>query len=720
MSILATQLCDMLEAKLKEQTPHEVHPRIELLQVHPERLEATIRMATVVTTLPLDKVDQWRKQREAKIAREKADPLRFLCEPDEYRLIDLECAKKRRNKPGVPLLLWLSGGIRSAKTYFCSRRLMAVHWHTKDAWTWGVHETDLTSGTVMQPLIHDFVPKEIRDAGSKQTVQAKRGMAAADSTYFSFTPGAGFTGSKFFMKWRAHDWRGCASPDTCTPQKPCRHVGELGGMCEFRFYKQDSGTFVGQKITAVMNDELVPPETVLLEEDRLIQRSQDTATPEYLARLDQIIAKLEGGEPADIYDLACIYLGWQFCSFTPKLGWTAMVNMILQKARKYGFYDPRPMVEVAMKERLAREPDAARKRALEAELKAKPWTLGGITKVPRFAQAINPRWLVAYLPTWANKFGGNWPGLVESLQGKSDDDIAQTAFGDVRRNVQCLLPYEDEKHVLGWDSMPFISTVYEFVDPAPGKPWVIKWYVVDAAGRRRVIQEWPNPEWEIEGRGFPDAWAIPSRTNKLNGDKGVIAQARLGWGLDHYTRLIWQGRQRLAARFKAEAARRGEAHSIPTQKLTLEWSAKPEWKLEGEFVRVARTLGDRHYLSLPTQQGGGTLLLELLKCENHLRWENANAERESEGLTLLSTAMSNDIMGLPSMSCTPECTNTQFAWGTYTIPPDKLSSVSTDEACKDFVDPDRYLIMEREAVCYLPPELYCHDEHAEDVVAGCY
>lgn len=705
MNTAGKQLCDMLAEKLATQTPHPVHPCIEMMEAHPERLEATIRMGSVVDTLPLEKIDLWRRQREALLVREKDDPLRFLCEPDEYRLIDLECARKRRNFPGVPLLLWLSGGIRSAKTWMLSRRVMAVHWHTAEAWTWCFHETDTTSVEVQQPLIYSFVPAEIRASGSKLTQNAKRGLAVRDTSYFSYSEGKGFTGSKFKMRWHSHDWRGCSRPGECTERQPCPNVIEAAGLCEFRFYKQDEGTLVGQKLTCVLNDEKVPPSIIKLEKDRLLQRSKDTATPDYLRRLDAIIAKLESGVPADIYDLACIYLGWQLNSFTPKWGWSGAVPLLMTAARLYGEYDPRPMIAEAMAERIAMEPDLVRLREIKQRLHEKPWTLGGVTSVPRFAQPVDTHALVAFLPTWANKFGGNWAGMVESLQGKPDDDIYITAFGLARNHQQSLLPYEPKRHVLGWESVSFMGTIYEVADPAPGKPWVIKWYVVDPANRRRVVLEWPCTEWEIEGVGLPDAWAHPTQKDKLNGDRGEIAAKRLGWGLDNYTRLIWQGRQRLADKFRREAIRRGVAHSIPAETLTLEWSDKPEWRMTGEFVKVARTLGDKHYLSLPTQTDGGTLLLELLSQENALEWEEATAAREAEGLILLGGAMGKDIMGLPRISCVPECTNTQFAWATYTIPPDKQSSLSTDEACKDFVDPDRYLEMEGDRVEYTDPKM---------------
>lgn len=683
-----------LEPILARQSPHVVHPRVEVMWDVPYDItQVTMRVGQTVETVPPEMVIRRVQSRERLMQREADDPFRYLCEPDEYRLIDLECARKRRANPGVPLLLWLSGGIRSAKTFCLSRRVSAVFWHIKDSWCWGVHETDTTSATIMQPLVHQFVPAEIRGIGSKQTTQAKKGVRAEDTTYFSYTPGTGFVGSQFYIKWDAHDWRGCADPATCTADKPCGNMIKAGGRFEFKFYKQDEGTMVGQKLTCALNDENVPPRFVKLEEDRLLQRSGDTRDPDFLAELDRIILKLEAGGRAEPHELALIYLGWQLISFTPKWGWTSTVNMIRLNARDYGHYDPRPMVELAMRERMAIERNPEQRAKLEAEFQVKPWNLGDIDSVPRFSQPVNKRWLIAYLPTWANPFGGNWVGLVDSMQGRSKEDMLITMFGVVTRNVTSALPYDPERHIVPWSRIAKFGTIYEMADPAPGKPWVIKWYHMDALGRKRVVQEWPCPDWSIEGHGKPDMWAVPSEGDRLNGDEGPAQKLPLDWGWSQWTRLVWQGRQRLAAKLREVFP---DGHGIHTENIVLTWKEHESWAMEGEFVIPQRSMMDPRFAAAPvTHRNKQMTVLEAMRLEeNKINFVEAYAGTVAGGVSFLRSCMSKDkdILGEPELACVPECENTQFAWGTYTLAKHKEDTTASDEACKDFVDPDRYFV----------------------------
>lgn len=677
---------------LATQEKHPVRPMVEVLWNRPMTItEVPIRLGEQITTVAVDGVQRLVAARAALLRNEREDMLRFMCEPDEYRIVDLECAKKRRANPGVQLLLWLSGGIRSSKTFGLSRRLSCVQWHTQDAWCWAVHETDVTSGTIQQPDIYNFVPREIREAGSKQTVNAKKGMAASASTYFAYSPGRGFTGSQFYMKWDAHDWRGCASPGQCDDNKRCAHWIKAGGRMEFRFYKQDESTMVGQKLTCAMCDEKTPPNIVKLIEDRLLQRAQDTAQPAYLERLDAIIAKLEAGQRADTTELACIYLGWQLISFTPKWGWTPTVNLIAQGAVEYEHYDPRPMVRVAMQNRIDSEPDEAKRLQLAHELQLNPWNLGNIESVPRFAQPQNPRWLIAYLPTWANAFGGNWTGLVQQMQGRSDEEKLITMFGVVRNKQHALFQIDEKRHVRREKELPIDANVIIVCDPAPGKPWVVKTYLIDPLKRYWCAQEWPCPSREIRGHGKPGHWAVPSEKNRRNGDAGEVQKLRLGWGWDEWHHLIWSECQRMATRLRAV---HGAACRVPMMKTTFEWAGKPHLKLEGEFVVLERCMMDSAFASAPTStKGGSTTIIDALSIMDHAPdWTPTPRAHLQEGYTLLDGIFNEDVCGMPGLMCLDECENTLFAWRTFCIPEFKDDTHATDEACKDFIDPDRYLV----------------------------
>lgn len=659
-----------LEMDLARQLPHPVHPRVEVVWTEPwDIMRCTIRVGGIVEQVQPEMVARRVAQRNQRIAKEAKDPLRYLCEPDEYRLIDLEVVRKRLKNPGVQLILWVNGGIRSSKTEFCTRRISANFWYTPDAWCWAFHETDTTSREIQQVRVKKFIPQEMAPDTGKHKADLE--------TKFSYSEGAGFRGSEFYIKWDAANEKG--------------EIQHCGGRFGFRFYGQSDGTMVGQEITCCTWDEKIPPNLVKLIDDRLLTRAADTRDPKFMERMLEAEAILARGDKLPLPLLGAIYHGWQLGSFTPKLGWSASCATFLLNARKYGWYDPRPMVQVAMQQAVDAMPTPELREAKLKELEAKPWTLGTVTQVPRFAQPMDERRLVAYLPTYANKFKGNWPGAVQSMQGQSDEQIRITLFGDVDKDWTSQFPYHREKHVQDWDVVPRVGTIFEYVDPAPRKAWVIKWFLVDAVGRKWVLQEWPCPSWEIEGHGLPGPWALPSETDKRNGDAGPAQSLRLGWDYSHYTRLIWQGRQRLAKAFEGS---RGGRFQGALERRSLTWAGRDSWKLDGEFVMPAETRLDKRFASAPTVAMGRamTILDALLLEDNAPDWQASFSPSIEAGNLMIEAAMASDLMGMPGLMCLRECENTQFTWATYTVPEFKTDTTATDEACKDFRDPDAYFL----------------------------
>lgn len=668
---IITEFQTWLNREVGKQSPHPVHPLWKVLWDQPFTLtDIPVQAGPLVERMAPTDLIRRIGQRERLLQLEKEDPVRYLCEPPEYRAIDLECARKRLAMPGVPLALWVSGGIRSSKTEFVTRRVSCNFWWTPGAWCWGFHQTDTTSRSIQQQRVYRFLPPEIKPDTGK--------FRKDKTTKFNYSEGNGFTGSEFNIYWDCRDESG----------KPIQG----GGKFEFRFYGQDPGTMVGQELTCSTEDELVLPKVVKLVDDRLLTRSGDTRHPAFLARIQQAIEMLEAGLRLPPPLLAAVYHGWQLISFTPKEGWTPSTSMFLNGATEYGHYDPTPMLERAMREAIDCLPNAALREAKQRELAANPWTLAGIDSVPAFAQPADPRKLVAFLPTYANVFKGNWAGAVESVQNRSREHIEITLFGIVRRNVHSLLDYDPAVHRKPESELLSTGTIYEVADPSPKKPWVIKWYVVDAAGRKRVVQEWPCTNWEIEGHGKPGPWAVPSETDKLNGDKGPAYDLTLSRSWDDYTRRVWQGRQRLARRLRAV---HGDKLQIQTEQRTLEWEGRPSWKLEGEFVKVAASWMDGRFASLPTVTKSGvnsTAIEEMKDAENGIPWDAADGGSIEDGIISMQAQMSCDLMGIRGLTAQDECTNTLFAWQTYTFPPDRDDTKRSDEACKDFIDPDRYLL----------------------------
>lgn len=668
---IRTQFENWLGGQLERQTAHPVWPQSRVLWKEEWSIDAVpVKTGDLLETLcPKDLIRRI-AARESLIQRERHDPLRFLCEPEEYRRIDLECARKRLAMPGVPLMLWVSGGIRSSKTEFVTRRVSANFWWTHKSWCWGFHQTDNTSRSIQQARVFRFLPPEVRPENGK--------FRKDKTTKFSYSEGTGFTGSQFNIYWE------------CRNEIDEEYTG--GGMFEFRFYGQDEGTMVGQELTCSTEDELVPPKVVKLVDDRLLTRAGDTRDRKFLQRIQHAIELLESGKSLPPPLLAAVYHGWQLISFTPKEGWTPSTSMFMQGAREYGHYDPTPYVQRAMQEAIAAMPTEELQRAKAEELTANPWTLAGIRSVPAFAQPPDPRKLVAFLPTYVNVFKGNWPGAVESMQGRTRETIEITLFGLVRRNVASLLGYDPTKHRRSESELPAAGTIYEVADPAPKKPWVIKWYLVDAAGRKRVLQEWPCETWDIEDVGPPGPWATSSETDKINGDIGPAQQLVLKRGWDDYTRRVWQGRARLAKRLRAV---HGNALRVGVQTQVLEWKDHPTWRMEGEFVKVVESYMDGRFASLPTVSKAGvnsTAIEEMINAENGIPWDRADGGSIEDGILLMQAEMSNEILGIPALSAQDECTNTLFAWNTYAFPEYADRTRAKDEACKDFVDPDRYFL----------------------------
>lgn len=628
-----------LEPILQRQSAHPVHPLIEVLWDVPYDLASvTMRAGQVVETVDPETVAKRVRLREGLIGKEQRDPLRWACEPDIWRQIDLEMCRKRLENPGIVLELLVTGGIRAGKTEGATRRINANFFYTEKGWCVGLHETDITSRSIQQTRVHRFLPPEL-DTGTGKHKKDKR-------TKFSYSEGTGFTGSEFNIYWTCYDEAG--------------QEMECGGRYEFRFYKQDLSTLQGLELTCATSDELVPLTIVKTIRERLSTRAMETLKPEFLQRIRQAKAILERGEPLPVPLLAAIYHGVHIITFTPKEGWNATVNSFLNGARKYGW------ITAPLLEGVAGVKDP---------------------RVPRFAQPVERGRLVAYLHTSDNVMRSSYPAVAAQLEGKSEQEIRITAYGDVDKDWQSeFTDYDESRHVRTWAEMPREGTIYVTCDPAGAKPYAFGWYLVDSAQRVWQLQEWPCPNWEIEGIGKPGAWAIPSESDNRNGDIGPAQKLRLkGFNRARWTRLVWQGCQRILRKMEET----GQPWRGRFRAGTLDWPGRPEWTLDGPFAEVETALIDSRYAGNKTETGSGqvvTILEDFLDQTHSLNWQKAPGDPLREGNDLIARALADEIDGLPGLLINEECENTRFTLATYTLPQFSERTKAWDEACKEFRD----------------------------------
>lgn len=642
---MSNPLRQHLERFLGTQLPHPVWPRVEVLWDMPYDI-STVWTSTggLIEQLTHDELMKRVNARNRQIKGEITDPLRFSCEPDIWRRIDIEVCKKRLELPGMVLELLVTGGMRPGKTEGATRRVMAHHFYTPNAWTWCLHQTEDTSNRIQQRRAWRFFPPELKAEDGKMKRDIKTSCTYRDPN--------GFTGSIFLIYWQAKDENGVET--------------QCGGECNFLFYKQDISTLQGSEITIATSDELVPLPVVKSVAERLTTRAADTAAPEFLARIRHALELLEAGRTLPLPLLAAVYHSTHIITFTPKEGWTPTVNFFLQGARKY-----------------QKEP---------AELLAgKPGVVD--PRVPRFAQPKDDQKLVAYLFTKDNVIKPAYPALKKLYENKSEKEIRLALYGDVDKDWQVQFPgFSEERHVRGWKDFPRDGTIYEICDPAGRKPWVFMWILCDVAGRHWILQEWPCECIPIEG-ALPGPWAIPSENDNVNGDAGPAQQLKLKWSRARYTHLVWQMRMRIAAKFRET----GEVFRGTLVPQRLVWGQFPDWTIEGECVIPMLSIMDSRYGKAPTESASTpgetvTVLEAMAEEENAIDFIPASGDAINEGDILINGALDEDVLGMPGMLINEECTNTIFTFSTYSIPPFRENPKASDEANKDFRDPPAYYL----------------------------
>lgn len=659
---MADPLRERLEKFLATQIPHPVWARIEVLWDQPYDLAGVwTKAGNLIEHVTHDELLKRVQARNRQIKGEESDPLRFSCEPDIWRRIDIEMCKKRLELPGEVIELLVTGGMRPGKTEGATRRVMAHHFYTQKAHTWCLHQIEDTSKRIQQKRVWRFFAPELKSEDGKM----KKGVR----TNCTYRESNGFTGNMFLIYWNVKDESG--------------REAECGGECDFLFYKQDIATLQGSEITIATSDELVPLPVVKSVAERLTTRAADTAKPEFLDRIRLALSILESGRALPLSLLAAVYHSSHIITFTPKEGWTPTVNFFLQGARKYQMEPAEMLVNKA-----------------------------GVLnpQVPRFAQPKDKNKLVAYLFTQDNVIKPAYPALKMLYMSKSEKEIRVALYGDVDKDWQTQFPgFSEDRHVRPWKDMPRDGTIYEICDPGGRKPWVLMWILCDVAGRHWILQEWPCESIPIEG-ALPGPWAIASENDNVNGDAGPAQQLKLKWARARYTHLLWQMRMRIASKFRET----GEAYKGQWKPIKLQWSQFPDWTLEGECVMCHLSIMDSRFGKAPTESATTpgetvTVLEAMSEEENAIDFIPASGDSLNEGDLLINGALDDDILGLPGLIVNAECTNTIFTLLTYSLPPFREHTKATDEACKDFRDPIAYYL--KAGPYYAPPS---SDEGSSD------
>lgn len=591
--------------------------------------------------------------REEAISNLSAYPLTHCWEPDMWRRIDLEVARKRLAFPGRVITVFIDGGMRPGKSFGCARRITA-HWlWAEKSMVFCLSETVATSRKLQQQPVEMFLPEEVSPtSGKHKSTKHER---------FKFS-GGHFTNEEFSLRVPVQDESGR------------NYLG--GGDCCFRMFSQDIGTFQGYELSSAWSDELVPFSHVKAVRERMATRAQQTKHPEFLHRIAQAEKILASGRRLTKDNtalLGALYHGVHMISFTPYLGWNETVNYFLAGAVKRDF-------------------------EISPDLVNKPGVLD--PRVPRFAQPKDETALVAYIFTSDNKIKPAYEELSRSLKNAPEAEVRIKLHGDVDRDTRTVFHSFSEANLCDWKDIPRKNvTLYEVLDFGKSKPPALQWWLVDSLDRRWLAQEWPSPSIgvPIDGRVLmPGAWAVVSESDRYNGDEGPAYRLRLRWDSTRIVREIWAMRARLV-KMMAET---GEPYAgeMRLEKLTWKQPLRDAGsELEGPFALPYMTIPDPRGVEETVE--GASLGRKYEQAENGIYlqpWKTEGGESivsapsDDDGIKLLLDSLAREVQGSPLVRINRECENTQFMFTSFTLPPFKEGPQKKDEACVEWFDLGKY------------------------------
>lgn len=674
--------------RLDRQGPHPVHQPIEILWDQPWdetgcTLRKTKRLAVDESFLKelrfhedvqdirvtWDQVKDWEALRRNWIKSMARDRFQYGWISEYFRPILIAMCRKRLAHPGE-VIEWLhTGGNRPGKTttlihlvdcnLIYPPKPMGMESDT-ESWQGQVmilHETETQSRKWHHPEVFKHLPAVLR-------LQARK--KSDEETAFNYNA-KGFTNEWFKVFLDVMDETG--------------RKFKGGGMCEMRNYGQDEDTFQGGEYNTILSDELIQPNLVTTLNARLASRVWLTQEKWFLDRIRAVMKQLESGTPFELIHraaLGCIMQGVHNIAFTPIKFYSSTVKMFLAGAAKHGWTEA-PVLK----------------------------TIAGVgtTQVPRFAQPIDARRGVSYLPTSANIYKPAYHAVLGGALSAGAKQLRMKLYGDVEQDMRSEFGavWNPRRHLCGWNDMPRNGTIYEVFDPAGAKPWAMGWYLVDSLNRIWMLQEWPCESIRING-GLPGPWAVISTGDRLNGDEGPAYEMRLGWSLARWVRQIWECRARIVRKMAGTGEPWKGAMETRVLKTSME---QPDSKNREPgtgnqeptaYITPERSIIDSRFAGSKVDSARGgeqvTVIERLFDDANPILCEPAEGVRLDEGNLLIADKLAEHVLGdQPALRINRECTNTQFMLSTYTLPEFAENTKKKDEACKEWRDLLAYLLL---------------------------
>lgn len=412
-----------------------------------------------------------------------------------------------------------------------------------------------------------------------------------------------------------------------------------GSRCDFKFYASESGTFEGAKLTLVWADELMPVE--------------------FLEPLEFRLAQMNG-----------IFL----LTFTPVKGASPCYNEFAEGAQAVETME----LEIPIMGSDGNFSHWEKHRRRDGE----------VERIPVIAMCKQPARAVVYFDTRKN-FYGDPQNVVATVMRKPKDKVVTEAklrlYGIPKSVAETKFDWDDYRHIVDDEAVRKLLaersqfTLYQIVDPAPGRNMFAQWWVDLPNGQMVCVREWPQEGDYIEGVGDPGPWATPGgppqqgerrRRELADGARGP-AQERFGLTLLDYSR-EWE-------RVELELG----AYSCPP--------SAPPVRLEPQ----ERNMDSRAAGSPTLRADACTTLLEefrRLPDGRGLLFRPAPGGQKDESgadwIALMNQLLADDpVLKAPRLLVSRRCTNTIWALKHWT------GKDGADGACKDPVDCTKYKIL---------------------------
>lgn len=464
----------------------------------------------------LEKWMEAMKLREAAIAKEKADPLRFGWEPPIWKVCDAligfprpdpgwaETAEQIRQrlkfKQLVKILLILGGNRSSKSEYVAKRTMQLVSWN-KEKRVWMFHSSAQMSLEYQQPLIQKYMPPELRK------------IIRTATTYISYTMKNGFSEGRVVMPGKSD--------------------------ISFRNYEQERTTIEGGEIDLAAPDELIPPDWLETLELRIATRGGAiivTFTP--IEGYSETVAMLCDGAETVMESVAFI---------SPKDGGPDDV------ARALGLTDEElahlvSEIDVASRERRPPKLHAPMSRPEDCLAWVNP-DAGNVLgigqpavppgrvfdKAPRVLKCADDRRAVVHFHSSDNPYG-NPLEVYNLIRGKATAYKRERFYGVANKTVSSKFSAFDTVHIVPDSAVPKQRTNRQLLDPAGGRAFFMLYIAATPEGHF-AYREWPG-NYHIPGIGVPGPWALPgggilNGRRRFDGKMGP-GQKDPNWGYIQY------------------------------------------------------------------------------------------------------------------------------------------------------------------------------------------